>query len=73
MTSFANDIRPLFTQTDVDHMQRQGLDLSSYQSVKDNADSIYDAVSEGSMPPGNPWPVEQVDRFKRWMDEGYPA
>jgi len=75
MTSFARDIRPLFTQEDVDHMLdvNPDLDLSSYESVKANADDIYNVLSTGEMPPGDPWPKEQVDKFKQWIDEGYPA
>ena len=75
MTSFAHDIRPLFTQEDVDHMLdvNPDLDLSSYDSVKANADDIYNVLSSGEMPPDQPWPKAQVDKFKQWMDDGYPA
>lgn len=75
MTSFARDIRPLFTQEDVDHMLdvNPDLDLSSYDSVKANASDIYNVISNGEMPPDQPWPKSQVDMFKQWMDEGYPA
>jgi hypothetical protein len=74
MTSFVQDIRPLFTAEDVEHMLRVKInfDLSNYESVRANANVIYHAVSHGLMPPGQPWPQERVDRFKRWMDEGYP-
>ena len=75
MLSFARDIRPLFTQTDIDHMLHvsPSLDLSSYDSVKAHAASIYQRVAAGEMPPGKPWPQEQVDTFKQWMDQQYPA
>jgi hypothetical protein len=74
MLSFARDIRPLFTQQDIDHMLRvdPSLNLGSYDSVKAHADSIYRRVSRGEMPPGKPWPKEQVDKFKQWMDAQYP-
>lgn len=74
MPSFAADIRPLFTQDDVDHMKEvdPNLDLSDYQSVKDNADAIYQVLSEGSMPPDGPWPQPQIQLFKEWMDQNYP-
>ena len=73
MPSFASDIRPLFTQRDVEHMLDvdEDFDLSSYDSVKENADDIYRVLTAGSMPPGQPWPKERVDLFKQWMDEGY--
>ena len=73
--SFAKDIRPMFTDTDVDHMQSAGLDLSSRDEVAKSADAIYQTVSDGSMPPpgsGETWTVEMCDRFKRWKDQGCP-
>jgi hypothetical protein len=69
--SFAADIRPLFRDSpDVDTMKRMGLDLSSYEDVKANAEGIYSRVEDGSMPCDDPWPKEQVSLFKSWMDEG---
>ena len=74
MLSFARDIRPLFTQEDIEHMLDvdPSLDLGSYDSVKAHASIIYRRVSLGEMPPGMPWPQEQVDKFKQWIDEQYP-
>ena len=69
--SFANDIRPLFRDTpDVDTMKRMGLDLSSYEDVKEKAAGIYSRLEDGSMPCDGAWPKEQLSLFKRWMDEG---
>jgi len=69
--SFANDIRPLFRDTpDVDTMKRMGLDLSSYEDVKEKAAGIYSRLEDGSMPCDGAWPTEQLSLFKRWMDEG---
>jgi len=69
--SFASDIRPLFRDTpDVDSMKDYGLDLSSYDQVKAQAEKIYETLDDGSMPCDAPWPAEQVALFKRWMDEG---
>jgi hypothetical protein len=69
--SFAKDVRPLFRDSpDVDTMKRMGLDLSSYEDVKANVESIYSRVEDGSMPCDSAWPPEQVSLFKRWMDEG---
>jgi hypothetical protein len=74
MPSFARDVRPLFTQEDIDHMLDvdPDLDLGDYQSVKDHADAIYQVLSSGAMPPGQPWPSSQVETFKNWMDQGFP-
>ena len=69
--SFAKDIRPLFRDDpDVEMMKAYDLDLSSYADVKGHADAIYRTVEDGSMPCDDPWPKEQVARFKQWMDEG---
>jgi hypothetical protein len=48
------------------------LNLGSYDSVKAHASIIYRRLSLSEMPPGRPWPKEQVDKFKQWMDEQYP-
>jgi hypothetical protein len=74
--SFVRDIRPLFTDMDVDHMKNVGIDLSDHADVKDNADAIYSTVSERSMPPpgiGEPqWTDEMCETFKAWQSQGCP-
>lgn len=67
-----SDIRHLFTQTDIDHMRSQGLDLSIYDVVKDNSSIIYGQVASGSMPPGSPWPSDWVATFLNWMTNDCP-
>ena len=58
--SFKTDIVPLFTSVDVEHMSRLEvpLDDHAYMSQPDNAASVYQQVSNGTMPPsasgGNP-------------------
>jgi hypothetical protein len=39
--SFAKDILPMFRVTDLDTMQNYGLDLSSYDEVKNKVQAIY--------------------------------
>ena len=68
--SFATDIRPMFRDIDVDTMQNYGLDLSSYDEVKNKAQAIYTTLAEGTMPCDGVWPKDRVDTLKRWMDEG---
>ncbi len=68
--SFANAIRPLFRDFDVESMKGFDLDLSSYDAVKAQAEAIYKTLEDGSMPCDDPWPKEQIARFKQWMDEG---
>ena len=74
MPSFATDIRPLFRDTpDVKAMKDMGLDLSSYEDVRAQAQAIFSRLEDGSMPCDGPWPEDRVARFKRWMDEGMVA
>jgi hypothetical protein len=69
--SFATDIRPLFRDSeDVEVMKNFGLDLSSYEDVKAQAENIYARLEDGSMPCDESWPKEQIARFKQWMEEG---
>ena len=69
--SFATDIRHLFRETpDIEAMKGFGLDLSSYDDVKAQAEAIYKTLADGSMPCDEPWPKEQVAKFKQWMDDG---
>ena len=69
--SFAKDIRPLFRDDpDVEGMKSFGLDLSAYDHVRAQADSILARLEDGSMPCDAPWPQAQIDRFKQWMQDG---
>jgi hypothetical protein len=74
--SFARDIRPLFRQIDLDHMDRMGvmLDDYGYMSDRSNAQNVYDyleGAKEPRMPIGGPyWDKEQLDVFARWMKDG---
>lgn len=72
--SFAKDIRPLFTKTDIDHMDYY-CDLSDYEDVKANAAEILGRLNgeDGAvMPPenaGGPWSAERIALFQSWIDE----
>lgn len=65
-------IRLMFTQTDINHMGQQGLDLTSYQQVQASAGNIYGQVAAQNMPPGQPWTQDMVQTFLNWMSDGYP-
>ncbi len=79
MTSYANDIYPLFTDLDVKGMSWD-FNLRSYDDVKANADAIYArirGIGGPVMPPpppkgDGPWPKERIDLFGRWVAEGCP-
>ncbi|MBV9719392.1 MAG: hypothetical protein JOZ77_08730 [Candidatus Eremiobacteraeota bacterium] len=72
--SFATDIRSMFTEMDVEHMQAAGIDLSDRASVQLHADVIYETVSSGTMPPPNlgeaRWTSEMCERFRQWQTQG---
>jgi hypothetical protein len=70
-----NTIKDQFKPFDISHMKQVtggDIDLSSFASVKANADGILEVVSNQRMPPGNPWSDELVQSFKTWMDNGMP-
>jgi hypothetical protein len=68
---FERDIRPLFRPEDIDEMWF-AFDLGSYGDVRANAESIYERLADGSMPCDSPWPAEQVELFRAWVDAGSP-
>jgi hypothetical protein len=68
---FERDIRPLFREGDISSMSAV-FDLSSYEDVRANADAIYGRLSDGTMPCDGAWPSDQVERFRSWMDSGFP-
>lgn len=72
--SFDEDIRPLFREKDVEEMKEiADFDLSKYEDVRENAEAIHSYLADGSMPCDGPWPDDQVERFKLWMDQGMKA
>jgi hypothetical protein len=69
--SFERDIRPLFRESDIEEMSF-AFDLSSYEDVREHAEPIHARLEEGTMPCDAPWPEEDVERFRRWIDAGTP-
>jgi hypothetical protein len=76
--SFVADIRPLFTPTDISHMDWY-CDLSSYEDVKSNAHDIERRLKgQGGAvmpPPPNkggkgPWSAERIALFEAWIEGG---
>ena len=74
--SFANDIMPLFKQFQGPMMWR--FDLTNYEAVVANAQTIYNRISNadgaGYMPPP-PFPplsAAQIQTFQDWMSQGCP-
>jgi hypothetical protein len=69
--TFESDIKPLFRERDRGAM-RAHFDLWSYDDVRANAAPILEEVSSGSMPCDAPWPKENVDLLRQWVDGGTP-
>jgi hypothetical protein len=70
--SFKEDIRPKFTDEDVQHMNDQvGMDLNDYKTVRDNADLILRRLQSTTRPmpprPRGPWPPEWIACFQQWI------
>jgi len=68
--TYARDIRPLFRERDVSSMSSV-FDLASYDDVRTNAESIYERLADGTMPCDGAWPTEDVQRFRKWIDDGF--
>ena len=79
LTSFESDIRPLFTQRDIQGMSK-AFNLASYAEVKVHATAIYDrirGIGGAVMPPPPPrgegqWPQSRIDLFAKWLADGCP-
>lgn len=74
--TYLGNIRDFFEEADVEHMGRLGIDLSTYEGVKNRAASIYFQTQppDASMPPdpARKWSVERSKTFANWMRTGYP-
>jgi len=77
--SFAQDIRPLFTDMDIAHMKGFGVLLDDFDYMRDpaHAQKVLDALSAGSMPPSrsgeSSWPPDRVQLLRDWITAGYQA
>jgi hypothetical protein len=75
--SFACDILPLFSRSDIEHMNRFGVRLGHHAWMADaaNAHNVFRYLtgqSQPRMPLGGPyWSEEQIELFSRWMEGGY--
>jgi hypothetical protein len=76
LTSFQADIRPLFTQRDIQGMSK-AFNLASYDDVKAHAAAIFNrirGIGGAVMPPPRgegPWPQSRIDLFAKWIADGY--
>lgn len=78
-SSFEADIRPLFTQRDIQGMSK-GFNLASYDEVKAHAAAILDrigGIGGAVMPPPppkgeGPWAQSRIELFAKWVADGCP-
>jgi hypothetical protein len=78
LTSYEADIRPLFSQRDIQAMSK-AFNLASYDDAKAHAAAIFDrirgiggAVMPRRPPRGEgPWPQSRIDLFGKWMADGF--
>ena len=78
LTSYEADIRPLFTQRDIQGMSK-AFNLASYDDVKKHAAAIFDrirGIGGAVMPPPPPrgegrWSQSRIDLFGKWMADGF--
>ena len=47
--------------------------VSFRADVSEHAEEIHSRLAEGTMPCDAPWPQEDVERFRAWIDAGLPA
>lgn len=67
--TFYRDIKPLFKNDDRNCMKKL-FDLYKYNDVCNNAEGIYNVLKSGEMPPGRKWSTTNVEKFKKWIDDG---
>jgi hypothetical protein len=74
--SFEKDIRPMFRDIDIEHMEGVGVLLAdhAWMAQPANAKRVLDSLSEGAdfrMPPDGPyWSDDQLKRLSDWIEEG---
>jgi hypothetical protein len=77
--SFETDIRPFFTERDIQAMSK-AFNLANYDDVKTHAAAIFDrirGIGGAVMPPPppkgeGPWAQSRIDLFAKWIADGCP-
>jgi hypothetical protein len=74
--TYMADIRFFFRPVDVDHMGTMGIDLGTYDGVKNNALVIlaHTAPPDADMPPdqAGKWSAARSQTFRNWIRNGFP-
>lgn len=67
------NIQDFFDAGEIACMNAQGIDLSSYSSVRGHSTDIYEQTKSGNMPMGGtPWSANRVQTFLNWINTGFP-
>lgn len=67
---YMEDIKPLFTQVDHDHMLRM-IDLWDWQDTRENSAVILQRLQNRTMPPGG-WQDDKIRTFENWINDFCP-
>src|SRR5436305_15266222 len=74
--TWMGNIRYFFEQEDIDHMGPRGIDLASYDFVKQHYGAIYTHTRQpgGDMPPevSRKWSAARSQTFRNWVTAGCP-
>ena len=73
--TYMGNIRFFFDPVDIQHMQFMGLNLGTYEGVKQHAFLVHFHTSppNADMPLGRPkWSANRVQTFANWVSNGYP-
>ncbi|MER7584363.1 tyrosinase family protein [Kitasatospora sp. NPDC097691] len=74
--TYLAEIRHYFRPEDVEHMAAKGIDLGTYDGVKNNAGAIFThtAPPTADMPPdtAGKWSANRSQTFKNWILNGFP-
>lgn len=73
--TYTKDIKPIMDNYCVSCHNESGSypDLTTYSSVSENAESVYNAINDGSMPQGgDKLSNTTIKTFQNWMTDGKP-
>jgi tyrosinase len=74
--TYIENVRHFFEDVDLDHMFHWGYDLTTYPTLKANAQAVIDQTRppDGAMPPEpeRKWSQERFQSFRKWVDNGFP-
>ena len=74
--TYLGEIRHFFEPEDIEHMGLLGVDLSTYEALKERATSVYFRTKppNATMPPdpARQWSEERSETFANWIRNGFP-